>query len=71
MVAGLRTGVYNFATLVPSQATAAKAAGLDVFVQPGFNAEDISINVNKAPFANRTWSTRSGTPSTASNSSTS
>jgi peptide/nickel transport system substrate-binding protein len=51
VVAGLRTGVYNFASLDPSQASAAKAAGLDVFVQPGFNAEDISINVNKAPFA--------------------
>ena len=50
VVAGLKTGVYNFATLAPSQATAAKAAGLDVFVQPGFNAADISINVNKAPF---------------------
>jgi peptide/nickel transport system substrate-binding protein len=50
VVAGLRTGVYNFATLDPSQASAAKAAGLDVFVQPGFNAEDISINVNRAPF---------------------
>lgn len=50
VAAGLKTGVYNFADLDPSQATAAKAAGLDVFVQPGFNAEDISINVNKAPF---------------------
>lgn len=50
VVAGLKTGVYNFADLDPSQAAAAKAAGLDVFVQPGFNAEDISININKAPF---------------------
>jgi peptide/nickel transport system substrate-binding protein len=50
VAAGLKTGVYNFADLAPSQATAAKAAGLDVFVQPGFNAEDIGINVNKAPF---------------------
>jgi peptide/nickel transport system substrate-binding protein len=50
VVAGLKTGVYNFATLDPSQASAAKAAGLDVFVQPGFNASDIGINVNKAPF---------------------
>jgi peptide/nickel transport system substrate-binding protein len=50
VVAGLKTGVYNFADIDPSQATAAKGAGLDVFVQPGFNAEDISINVNKAPF---------------------
>ncbi|MDT4993230.1 MAG: peptide/nickel transport system substrate-binding protein [Actinoplanes sp.] len=50
VVAGLQTGVYNFADVAPSQAKAAKAAGLDVFVQPGFNAANISINVNKAPF---------------------
>jgi peptide/nickel transport system substrate-binding protein len=50
VVAGLETGVYNFADLAPSEAEAAKAAGLDVFVQPGFNAENISININKAPF---------------------
>jgi peptide/nickel transport system substrate-binding protein len=50
VVAGLQTGVYNFADLAPSEAKAAKAAGLDVFVQPGFNAENISININKAPF---------------------
>ncbi len=50
MVAGLQTGVYNLADLAPSEAKAAKAAGLDVFVQPGFNAENISININKAPF---------------------
>jgi peptide/nickel transport system substrate-binding protein len=50
VVAGLKTGVYNFATLDPSQAAAAKAGGLDVFVQPGYNANDISININKAPF---------------------
>jgi peptide/nickel transport system substrate-binding protein len=50
VVAGLKTGVYNFADLAPSEATAAKAAGLDVFVQPGLNAENISININKAPF---------------------
>jgi peptide/nickel transport system substrate-binding protein len=52
VVAGLQTGVYNFADLDPSQAKAAKAAGLDVFVQPGFNASNISLNVNKAPFDN-------------------
>jgi peptide/nickel transport system substrate-binding protein len=52
VVAGLRTGVYNFADLGASQAKAAKAAGLDVFVQPGFNASNISLNVNKAPFDN-------------------
>jgi len=50
VVAGLQTGTYNFADLAPSEAKAAKAAGLDVFVQPGYNAENISININKAPF---------------------
>jgi peptide/nickel transport system substrate-binding protein len=50
VVAGLQTGVYNFADLDPSEASAAKSAGLDVFVQPGYNAENISININKAPF---------------------
>ncbi|KAA9160117.1 peptide ABC transporter permease [Amycolatopsis acidicola] len=52
VVSGLQTGVYNFADLDPSQADAAKKAGLDVFVQPGFNADNISLNVNKAPFDN-------------------
>lgn len=52
VVSGLRTGVYNFADIDPSQADAAKKAGLDVFVQPGFNASNISINVNKKPFDN-------------------
>jgi peptide/nickel transport system substrate-binding protein len=52
VVSGLRTGVYNFADIAPSQAQAAKEAGLDVFVQPGFNASNISLNVNKAPFDN-------------------
>ncbi|MFJ9343107.1 ABC transporter substrate-binding protein [Streptomyces sp. NPDC101733] len=50
VVAGLQTGVYNFADIKPSQADAAKKAGLDVFVQPGFNASNISLNINKAPF---------------------
>ena len=50
VVAGLQTGVYNFADLDPSEADAAKAAGLDVFVQPGYNAENISININEPPF---------------------
>ncbi|WP_299534260.1 ABC transporter substrate-binding protein [uncultured Streptomyces sp.] len=50
VVSGLQTGVYNFADIKPSQADAAKKAGLDVFVQPGFNASNISLNVNKAPF---------------------
>lgn len=52
VVSGLQTGVYNFADIAPSQADAAKKAGLDVFVQPGFNASNISINVNKKPFTN-------------------
>ncbi|SOD72569.1 peptide/nickel transport system substrate-binding protein [Jatrophihabitans sp. GAS493] len=52
VVSGLQTGVYNFADIPPTQAAAAKSAGQDVFVQPGFNASNISINVNKAPFNN-------------------
>ncbi|MFD7293471.1 ABC transporter substrate-binding protein [Streptomyces sp. NPDC059897] len=52
VVSGLQTGVYNFADIEPSQADAAKKAGLDVFVQPGFNASNLSLNVNKKPFDN-------------------
>ena len=52
VVSGLQTGVYNFADLPPSQAKAARDAGLDVFVQPGFNAANISLNINKPPFDN-------------------
>ncbi|AXI80172.1 ABC transporter substrate-binding protein [Peterkaempfera bronchialis] len=52
VVSGLQTGVYNFADIAPSQAEAARKAGLDVFVQPGFNASNISLNINKAPFNN-------------------
>lgn len=52
VVSGLQTGAYNFADIDPSQASAAKKAGLDVFVQPGFNAENISINIHKKPFDN-------------------
>ncbi|MGW6970022.1 ABC transporter substrate-binding protein [Streptomyces sp. NPDC054952] len=52
VVNGLQTGVYNFADIKPSQADAAEKAGLDVFVQPGFNASNISLNINKAPFDN-------------------
>ncbi|WP_211239420.1 ABC transporter substrate-binding protein [Actinokineospora inagensis] len=52
VVSGLQTGVYNFADIAPSQADAAKKAGLDVFTQPGFNASNISLNVNKPPFTN-------------------
>lgn len=50
VVSGLRTGVYTFADIRPSQADEAKKAGLDVFVQPGFNASNISLNINKPPF---------------------
>jgi peptide/nickel transport system substrate-binding protein len=50
VVNGLKTGVYNFADIPPAQAEAAEKAGLDVFTQPGFNASNISLNVNKAPF---------------------
>ncbi|MFE3279654.1 ABC transporter substrate-binding protein [Nocardia sp. NPDC059239] len=52
VVSGLQTGVYNFADIAPSQADSAKKAGLDIFVQPGFNASNISLNINKAPFTN-------------------
>ncbi len=50
VVAGLKSGVYNFADLAPSQAAAAKAADLNVFTLPGFNASSINININKEPF---------------------
>ena len=50
VVSSLQTGVYDFAALAPSQIQAAKDAGLDVVYQPGFNASNISINANKAPF---------------------
>ena len=52
VVSGLKTGVYDFANLTPSQVKAAEAAGLDVVFQPGFNASNISVNVNKEPFTN-------------------
>lgn len=50
VVSSVSTGVYDFATLDPSQVKAAEAAGLDVVRQPGFNAQNISLNTNKAPF---------------------
>lgn len=50
VVSGLQTGVYNFADLRASQAKAAEGAGLDVFVQPGYNASNLSLNINKKPF---------------------
>ncbi|GLW28580.1 ABC transporter substrate-binding protein [Actinoplanes regularis] len=50
IVSGVQTGVYDLANLTPSQVKAAQAAGLDVVQQPGFNASNVSINVNKKPF---------------------
>ncbi|MBT0769954.1 hypothetical protein KIH74_13535 [Kineosporia sp. J2-2] len=50
VVSGLQTGVYNFADVAASQAKSAESAGLDVFVQPGYNASNLSLNVNQAPF---------------------
>jgi peptide/nickel transport system substrate-binding protein len=52
IVSGLQSGVYNFADLAASQAKAAKAADLDVIVQPGFNATNLSVNTSIAPFNN-------------------
>jgi peptide/nickel transport system substrate-binding protein len=52
IVSGLQTGVYDLANLIPSQVKAATAANLDVVQQPGFNAANISLNVNKKPFDN-------------------
>ncbi|MEV6345349.1 ABC transporter substrate-binding protein [Actinoplanes sp. NPDC051851] len=52
IVAGVQTGVYDLATLGASQVKAAEAARLDVVNQPGYNASNISININKKPFDN-------------------
>ncbi|MDR6322107.1 ABC transporter substrate-binding protein [Actinoplanes couchii] len=52
IVSGVQTGVYDLAGLAPNQVKAAEAAKLDVVIQPGYNASNISINVNKAPFDN-------------------
>lgn len=52
LVSSLTTGVYDLANLDPSQVKTAQAAGLDVVFQPGYNASNISINVNKKPFDN-------------------
>jgi peptide/nickel transport system substrate-binding protein len=50
VVSSVKTGVYDFATLAPSQIKAARDAGLDVLLQPGFNASNIAINIHKKPF---------------------
>jgi peptide/nickel transport system substrate-binding protein len=52
VVSGLQSGVYNFADLASSQVKAAKAADLDVVLQPGFNANNLSVNTTIAPFDN-------------------
>jgi peptide/nickel transport system substrate-binding protein len=52
VVSGLQTGVYNFADLTASQVKSAKSAGLDVVQQPGYNANNLSINTTVAPFTN-------------------
>jgi peptide/nickel transport system substrate-binding protein len=52
IVSGVQTGVYDLAGLTPNQVRAAEAAKLDVVLQPGYNASNISINVNKKPFDN-------------------
>jgi peptide/nickel transport system substrate-binding protein len=52
IVSGVRTGVYDLANLTPNQVKAAKGSGLDVVFQPGYNASNLSINVNKKPFDN-------------------
>lgn len=53
VVSGLQTGVYNFTDeLSASQVKSAKAAGLDVVLQPGFNANNLSVNRAVAPFNN-------------------
>ncbi|GAA4708902.1 ABC transporter substrate-binding protein [Phytohabitans rumicis] len=52
IVSGIKTGVYDLANLPANQVKAAEGAGLDVVFQPGFNAANISININKKPFDN-------------------
>ncbi|MGN6128175.1 MAG: ABC transporter substrate-binding protein [Humibacter sp.] len=52
IVSGLQTGVYNFADIPASQVKAAQAAALDVVFQPGFNANNLSVNRAVAPFNN-------------------
>lgn len=52
IVSGVQTGVYDLAGLTPNQIKAAEASKLDVVIQPGYNAANISINVNKKPFDN-------------------
>jgi peptide/nickel transport system substrate-binding protein len=51
VVPSIQTGVYDFAGIPPSQIKAAESAGIAVVQQPGFNASNLSINVNKKPFS--------------------
>lgn len=53
VVPSLQTGVYDFAAIPPSQVKAAQKAGLDVVFQPGFNAANIAVNINKKPFSDK------------------
>jgi len=52
LVAGLKSGVYNWAQLDPQQAADAKAAGFDVLADTNrhWGSTFLSLNVNKAPF---------------------
>ena len=52
LVAGVQSGSIDFATLPALQAKEAEAAGLDVTVKPALTANNVSINLNKAPFNN-------------------
>ncbi|MCZ4551852.1 ABC transporter substrate-binding protein [Gordonia rubripertincta] len=52
LVAGVQSGSIDFATLPALQAKEAEAAGLDVTVKPSLAANNVSINLNKAPFDN-------------------
>jgi peptide/nickel transport system substrate-binding protein len=52
LVAGLQSGVYNWAQLDPQQADQARRAGLDVLagVDRNWQQTFLSLNTNKAPF---------------------
>ncbi|WP_159502398.1 ABC transporter substrate-binding protein [Microbacterium sp. 18062] len=50
LVAGVQSGSIDVATLPANQVEAAEAAGLPVSIEPSLSANDVSINLNKAPF---------------------
>lgn len=52
LVAGVQSGSIDFATLPALQSKEAEAAGLTVTVEPSLAANNVSINLNKAPFDN-------------------